>query len=73
MTKDEQAKNVAIILIFLNQDSLFLFNINKSIKRLTIKAIIIIISLKKTKNRGNEAKLMKMVLLEKLYIFYYCK
>ena len=47
MKKDKQAMNVAMILIFLNQVSLFLFNIKKSIKRLSIKAIIIIISLKK--------------------------
>ena len=47
MMKDEQAKNVAMTLIFLNQDSLFSFDIKKSIKRLSIKAIIIIISLKK--------------------------
>ena len=47
MAKDEQAKNVAMTLIFLNQDSLFSFNIKKSIKRFSIKAIIIIISLKK--------------------------
>ena len=55
MTKDEQATNVAIILIFLNQDSLFLLNIKKSIKRLSIKAIIIIISLKKI-NKSKEMK-----------------
>ena len=48
MTKDEQATNVATILIFLNQVFLFFFNIKKSIKRLNNNATIIIISLKKT-------------------------
>ena len=47
MTKDEQATSVAMILIFLNQVSLFFFNMEKSIKRFNDSAIIIIISLKK--------------------------
>ena len=47
MMKDEQATSVAMILIFLNQVSLFFFNRKKSIKRLISNAIIMIISLKK--------------------------
>ena len=70
MAKDKQATRVAIILILLNQVSLFFFNTKKSIKRLNNNAIQIIISLKNINKSKKCSQAKKNGIIGKIVFFF---